>query len=728
LVFPAILRNDSHHQSDINKPEQITHIKMTAVGYKDLVQALKFPETRIRFPNEVPATPSPRILGMEIISADKKGFFKGITLAFSDNLSCLIGPRGSGKSTIIEALRYTLGLNQKLEEFEQAGAELASKAHSLQKATLTNCIIHVAYLRKDGRTQILESTYDSKQENMTKFYDVEGTPIEIVDIDSNFPVRLFGWSEIETLGREANRQRELLDRLIPELAEMLLSQKSFRQMLETKKIDIVYSVSKLVSFVQKDSSEIKKYREYKSDFEKLNTAEVDALFKDIDTAKNKAVVLKKVKNNIQSLLSNTPQSQAIELFDGINELLSEYPVPIKDWWVSHKEQNKLKERETEIREAMEKVRSTIIKFSDEMTIHINVINGELTEKESQLKEKIGEEASKQVAADLRRIAGERLQRVNQMRREYNEEWKRLEDRIKQWKDISLQLTDLQQRISEKRTKRKEEIETDLNKFNNPKMKISIRFKESADRKAFTAHLYTCGLLTKDVNARWRSNVWPEKISVSCTPVEFAQCMLSKTHLKLKESVTLDGKVFETEGTMAETLTNTIYPFGEDKDAEIPIVDKDLLEKILSSAEIEWNDEEGILLNEKPIENCSPGQRSSAMLPLIALVEDTPLIIDQPEDNLDNSLVGKVLVDILAGLKEKRQIIVATHNPNIVVSGDAEQVIVMDAISDSEGICKEMGSIDNQSIVKSVVDIMEGGKDAFINRFKRYGREVELEVP
>ena len=132
-----------------------------------------------------------------------------------------------------------------------------------------------------------------------------------------------------------------------------------------------------------------------------------------------------------------------------------------------------------------------------------------------------------------------------------------------------------------------------------------------------------------------------------------------------------------------------------------------------------------MLNEKPIENCSPGQRSSAMLPLIALV--STLIIDQPEDNLDNSLVGKVLVDILAGLKEKRQIIVATHNPNIVVSGDAEQVIVMDALSDNKGICKEMGSIDNSAIVKSVVDIMEGGKEAFINRFKRYGSEVEAEV-
>ena len=64
-----------------------------------------------------------------------------------------------------------------------------------------------------------------------------------------------------------------------------------------------------------------------------------------------------------------------------------------------------------------------------------------------------------------------------------------------------------------------------------------------------------------------------------------------------------------------------------------------------------------------------------MLPLIALAEDAPLIIDQPEDNLDNKLVGKMLVDVLASLKEYRQIIVATHNPNIVVSGDAEQVIV-----------------------------------------------------
>ena len=68
-----------------------------------------------------------------------------------------------------------------------------------------------------------------------------------------------------------------------------------------------------------------------------------------------------------------------------------------------------------------------------------------------------------------------------------------------------------------------------------------------------------------------------------------------------------------------------------------------------------------------------------MLPLIVLSETTPLVIDQPEDNLDNRLVGEVIAGILASLKERRQVIAATHNPNIVVSGDAEQVIQAAAV-------------------------------------------------
>ncbi|PQO47730.1 ATP-binding protein [Blastopirellula marina] len=99
-------------------------------------------------------------------------------------------------------------------------------------------------------------------------------------------------------------------------------------------------------------------------------------------------------------------------------------------------------------------------------------------------------------------------------------------------------------------------------------------------------------------------------------------------------------------------------------------------------------------------------------------------IDQPEDNLDKRLVGSVLMQVLAELKEQRQIIVCTHDPNILVGGDAEQVIVLEAQSDKDGSVKAHGSIDNEEIVSTVVDLLEGGKEAFETRHRRYGLRGE----
>jgi ABC-type lipoprotein export system ATPase subunit len=104
---------------------------------------------------------------------------------------------------------------------------------------------------------------------------------------------------------------------------------------------------------------------------------------------------------------------------------------------------------------------------------------------------------------------------------------------------------------------------------------------------------------------------------------------------------------------------------------VTLVDKILLE-LLELQEQSLEDRVTILSDDRPVHELSPGGRSSAMLPLIALSDEVPLIIDQPEDNLDNRMVGQTLSSILARLKERRQIILTTHNPNIVVGGDAEQ--------------------------------------------------------
>lgn len=108
-----------------------------------------------------------------------------------------------------------------------------------------------------------------------------------------------------------------------------------------------------------------------------------------------------------------------------------------------------------------------------------------------------------------------------------------------------------------------------------------------------------------------------------------------------------------------------------------------------------------------------------MLPLVLLSENVPLIIDQPEDNLDNQLLGSVLAGIFAHLKERRQLIVATHNPNIVVGGDAEQVIVLDTVGRHQGSVAASASIDDPDIIAKVIQILEGGKEAFEARNRRY---------
>ena len=99
--------------------------------------------------------------------------------------------------------------------------------------------------------------------------------------------------------------------------------------------------------------------------------------------------------------------------------------------------------------------------------------------------------------------------------------------------------------------------------------------------------------------------------------------------------------------------------------------------------------------------------------------NAPLIIDQPEDNLDGEFIFHSLVPALRAAKERRQVIVVTHNPNIAVLGDAEQIIALKSTSDKSMIVAR-GSIDDAATRKIVCQILEGAEEAFKKRAKIYG--------
>ncbi|PWB16982.1 histidinol phosphatase [Acinetobacter sp. AM] len=116
---------------------------------------------------------------------------------------------------------------------------------------------------------------------------------------------------------------------------------------------------------------------------------------------------------------------------------------------------------------------------------------------------------------------------------------------------------------------------------------------------------------------------------------------------------------------------------------------------------------------------SAGQKAAAILAFLLSHGKEPIIIDQPEDDLDNELIYDLIVNQIHSNKNKRQIIIVTHNPNIVVNGDADLVNVMHFHKGQVEI-KNFGSLVHESIRSDVCQIMEGGKDAFRKRYERIG--------
>ncbi len=133
----------------------------------------------------------------------------------------------------------------------------------------------------------------------------------------------------------------------------------------------------------------------------------------------------------------------------------------------------------------------------------------------------------------------------------------------------------------------------------------------------------------------------------------------------------------------------------------------------------------ILFNGKDLnENeFSPGEKGALLLIFYLLIDKdkTPLIMDQPEENLDNESVYSLLVPYIKKAKRKRQIIIATHNPNLAVVCDADQIICASMDKKKNEIRYESGGIENPAINKKIVDILEGTMPAFTKRDEKYLR-------
>lgn len=190
--------------------------------------------------------------------------------------------------------------------------------------------------------------------------------------------------------------------------------------------------------------------------------------------------------------------------------------------------------------------------------------------------------------------------------------------------------------------------------------------------------------------------------------------------KLMERL-LKGTDFQDKNSLLELLNKVMKAVDEDIDnSDKKISDKDAFYEYLYGL-----DYIGVTfklkVGDRNLDELSPGERGIVLLIFyLALNKNsTPIIIDQPEDNLDNQSVYSKLVPCICAAKNRRQVIIVTHNPNIAVACDAEQIIYCDMDKNGRCLSYSAGSIENDDIKQHVIDVLEGTMPAFDLRRRKY---------
>ena len=710
--YPGIARSDHHSVEAFALPEARTYLKVSRRDMRCVRDALRFYPTRIRFADDLPAVPSPRLIGVRIRGTGE-GLFADATIAFSGNLNCLIGPRGSGKSTIIEALRYVLGQRGLLEEAAERaedGSSFAKLALATQNANLADCQIEAIY-ETAGERRVLVAAYDSGQPVNTRVFSLDGSDchIEVEAVADAFPARIFSWSELETLGRRPSLQRTVIDRLVKGFGELAERRGALRGALAASRRDLAGLRAELEQLLMAEEGTLRRFSEHRARFERLNTEEVAALFGDLDRARARASAIDTATHALDALAEALSALSEVRLDALLAEHVAEGGEELQAWWQADVAPAlALDELADRARGAAATLATEIAARRARLLALRTELQRAADHADAALREQTQADPGQSVQREQREQARRRYERASALREQYLAAFARFESERGRRSQLLTDLAQVRSEIAQARTATATELAGRLAEFarSGP---ITIEVEPGGDRHAWIAHLE--GFLNPERGGQYRARGLPRRLA-TIAPADLAAAITAR------DATAIAAAAPGVADEEAQRLVGSIALLVVHEGAQVTMVTEEF-DEVCALEEQPLEDLVRILADGQRVDELSPGGRSSAMLPLIALSDKVPLIIDQPEDNLDNRMVGQTLSDILAKLKEQRQIIVTTHNPNIVVGGDAEQVVVLDAPTNGSATVEVTGSIDDDAIIDAVIAIMEGGVEAFDERRRRY---------
>jgi energy-coupling factor transporter ATP-binding protein EcfA2 len=714
-TFACIAKSDHHSIEAMSDPNAVTHVKLSRRDITCVRDAMLFHATRVRFGEDLPATPSPRLIGMRLRGG---GLFSDATIAFNENLNCLIGPRGCGKSTIVEALRYVLGQRPLLEDPGASGGDdrsYASLAIATQDANLKNSEIELIY-EHHGERHVLAATYDPSQPVTTRVFTLDGNDCRVAheQVAAAYPVRIFSWSELETLGRQPRLQRLVVDRLAEQLPTLQEQERTLRTELIANRERVQATLNTLTGILSENHGALRRWTEHSGAYDRLNTSEIRNLFGDLDHARAQITVLQALDVRLTEIETAAERLDGSEADLQATSGLDEADQQIKEWWEENVSSDlDLAALEQSITSHTAQIAAEVKRRRDVISEHVAKAQEQADSHETAIREQTNATPDSAVRRDQREQARAQLEISGALRERYQTEYGSLQTLLTERGQTLKDLDTVIEAVGDARVQIADELASRLDAIDQQGPKITIDVEKSADRSAYERYLDD-RFLNLERGGRFHARGVAARLA-QLTPTALAWAISTADINSLVGEELLDTE-------QAARLLGAFTVFEEDADAGVTVIAKELLD-LLELQEQPLEDLVTILSDNRPVHELSPGGRSSAMLPLIALSDEVPLIIDQPEDNLDNRMVGQTLSSILARLKEHRQIIVTTHNPNIVVGGDAEQVVVLDAPTSRSAQVETTGNIDRPEIIDAVIKIMEGGREAFQERSRRYGERV-----
>lgn len=595
------------------------------------------------------------------------GFLDDLRLSFTDGLNVLIGSRGSGKTSVLELVRFALGL-------PAMTSDAAKAADKQARAVLGDGTVSV-FCSVQGEQLILSRTGLDEAPTVSASYAYK-------------PPLIVSQNEIEAIGLDPTSRRDILDRLIDPLAwvevevdETRASIASFERRLErlrgerdrfAEQAEQLEGLVELLAEAEREQEKLAKSVEKTKPLQKAIAEQSDRLGK-IRAAADAYRIAEEALADWRKALADSRLDRPIPKLpdDTVHDAVAA--------GISH--------AQALIRDAVDEIgrsEKLVATSRAEVRTQQGVIQTKLKADAEQLEE-------------LQRGAGDVGRRISALRQQlkeregYNERIKQLEKEIAKVRAERDRAMDEAEARAERRYELRLACATELTK--RFRGRIEVRVDKSGEFTAYetalTDALQGSNLRYKALAADLAEKVSPRELVAAVEEADPAR-IVKAAKITADRAVRLVGHL--QERSAAELL---LAPLDDSVDFAL-----------LDGQEY------------KPTKNLSMGQRCTVVLPLLLAEERESILLDQPEDHLDNAFIVETLVEAIRERSVGGQIIVATHNANIPVLGEAQQVVVL-ASDGRRGFVSASAHLDDDAAVDAITTLMEGGREAFARRAAFY---------